>query len=85
MKGIVFFAVALLCGMFLFAGCATSTCKAIEEECGGGDDMIDECVEDYKDGDSDCKKALRELADCVEDKGCDDDCYDEMMDVSDKC
>jgi hypothetical protein len=85
MKGFAIVLAVVLCGMLLFAGCATSTCESIEGECGGGQDVIDECVEDYKDGDSDCKKALRDMADCVEDKGCDDSCTDEMMKVADKC
>jgi hypothetical protein len=68
------------------AGCSRATCETIEEACGGGDDAVDDCIDDYRDGDADCRKAMRDLADCVDDQGCDDvSCAGESIDVLDEC
>ena len=77
----------MLCASISFAaGCARMTCETIEEKCGGGDDMIEECMDEYEDGDADCKSALRDLADCVDENGCnEDDCGDEDEDAYDAC
>ena len=76
----------LFAAILAVAGCSRATCEKIEEACGGGDSVVDDCIDDYKDGDADCKKAMRDLADCVDDNGCgDDSCSDEAMEVLDKC
>jgi hypothetical protein len=83
---ISFVALLMLCTALSFAaGCATATCETIEEECGGGDDWIDECVDEYKDGNADCRAALRDFASCVDADGCDQSCESEGEDVDDEC
>ncbi len=72
---------------FVIGGCATSTCKKICE-CSDGDEdeCVDDCKEDYKDGNSDCKKAMRDFGDCLDDDGCSSDsCTGEAIDVADDC
>ncbi len=61
----------LLVVTFILGGCAKATCTTISK-CSDDyeDDVLEQCTEDYKDGDSDCKKSFREFADCIDEFGC---------------
>jgi len=83
---ISFVTLLMLCTAISFAaGCATATCETIGDECDLDDDEVEECIDDYKDGNADCKAALRDLAACVDDDGCDQSCDNEAEDVDDEC
>lgn len=81
-----YFTSAIIVSLYLLlaAGCAESTCDTIEEAC-GEHELWDNCVDNYNDGSSDCKKAMRNYADCVEEKGCNDECASEWMKVQSEC
>jgi hypothetical protein len=85
MKKSFFVLLVLFAAILAASGCSRANCEKIEEACGGGDDVVDDCIDDYKDGDADCRKAIRDFADCVDDNGCDDSCNDEAMDVVNEC
>lgn len=65
-------------------GCSKKTCETIADECDGSNDFEEACITDYKEG-GECRDALKDLKDCVEDKGCDGSCNDEGEDVFDNC
>ena len=75
-------AIALSAG---FAGCAEATCEKICDACSGYGDCMDECKDEYNDGDSSCKSKMRDFADCVDDNGCDLSCAGEVDNVLDEC
>jgi len=84
MKKLALVFVTLAAAAMIASGCARATCEKIDEACGNID--IDECMDDYNDGDADCKKAMRDYADCVDDKGCDSEaCWDKAIKAGDKC
>jgi hypothetical protein len=75
----------VVCG-FLFSGCAKSSCEDVCNACAIGGDCVDFCVNDYEDtGSSDCKKAFRDFAKCVDSEGCDDSCAAEATEWIDEC
>jgi hypothetical protein len=80
---IVFVTGALFCG----AGCAETTCAKICDSCGDDvyEDCKEECKEDYADGNAECREALRDLADCVDDHGCGLSCFNEVNDWASDC
>lgn len=67
-------------------GCSSVTCSKFCDACmDGSESCQDECKDDYKDGSADCRSAMRDLADCVDDKGCDGSCVSEGFDVASEC
>jgi len=96
MKKLFIIMFVLAAAAFVLSGCSKKNCEEICE-CGddiyGGyydfdeDECVEDCREDYKD-DADCRKAVKELAKCIDDKGCEDafaegDCEDELEDMDD--
>lgn len=87
------FLIAFAC--MVGSGCAKSTCEKICDylercegaSCTSGD--IDDCVEDYKDEESDCRKATRDWADCLDDSTCADvglgGCQSEIVEAANEC
>lgn len=81
--------VGLAIGIF---GCSKKTCETIVDEAGEGcgldypkDYLEAACLSSYKE-DRDCRKELRDLADCLEEEGCTPvECNTEHMDVFDNC
>ena len=76
---------------FLFAAslfsCSRKTCESIADECDWAGPVTNACVEDYRDG-GECRDALKEFEDCVEDNGClvnSNGCYEEALDIMDIC
>ncbi len=86
MKKLAIAMLAIFCVAVFASGCATKTCNTIMDECNLNEAWKINCKDDYMSGDSDCKKAMRDWADCIEDKGCDSaGCSDESVKVANKC
>lgn len=86
MKRLAF--ILLLSSAFLLAGgCGESTCEKICANCADwSDDCKADCKEQYREGDEDCREAMRDFAGCVDDKGCDSlSCVAKAADVSLNC
>jgi len=99
MRRLIVTVLVLAAAALVFGACSKKNC---EELCGchndiandyyegadfDEDECVDECRKEYKE-DSDCRKAVRELAKCIDDEGCSDafdDCNNEYEDLYDDC
>ena len=95
------FTTALVMAVF-FAGCSRNNCEKLcdfLDDCydmdnGEKDYCVEHCRTDYKKGGKDCRDAIKELADCVDGKDCEDyyyyydnnfECADEYDDYNEEC
>ena len=71
--------VLLTCAGLVLSGCSHSACSKLCEwldDCAESlsDDELERCIEhcrvDYRDEESDCRAAFRDVTDCIEEEGC---------------
>lgn len=78
-------ALSLILG-FGTGGCSVTTCAKFCDACAdGSNNCKEDCQDDYKDGDAECRAAMRDYADCVDDKGCGWACASEGLDMAATC
>ena len=80
------FVVLVFLPVLFVCGCNKIACERMRECYGGSDDDVDECVDEIKDEDYDCRKSFRAYARCLNKEDCKEEkCGDEAEDLMKDC